>query len=87
MRSARHLETAGQIHMNGPAAATATKSINLTLNDNIVTDGTQDWAKTKYLKSEPLQSIMKRVPMHEPWPLHENFAPNLLTPKNTDRDT
>jgi hypothetical protein len=87
MRSARHVETAGQIHMNGPAAATATKSINLTLNDNIVTDGTQDWAKTKYLKSTPLQSIMKRVPMHEPWPLHENFAPNLLTPTNTDRNT
>lgn len=86
MRSARHVETAGQIHMNGPAAATATKSINLTLNDNIVTDGTQDWAKTKYLKSEPLKSIMKRVPMHEPWPLHENFAPNLLTPNYTDRD-
>jgi hypothetical protein len=86
MRSARHVETAGQIHMNGPAAATATKSKNLTLNDNIVTDGTLDWSKTKYLKADPLKSIMKRVPMHEPWPQHENFAPSFYTPANTDRD-
>jgi hypothetical protein len=24
--------------------------------------------------------------MHEPWPLHENFAPQSLTPDDTDRE-
>jgi uncharacterized protein (DUF2345 family) len=89
INSANHTETAGKINMNGPAAEKAikaTKSIALTLNDNIVTDGSLDWSKTKYLKTEPLKSIMKRVPMHEPWPQHENFSPTFYTPDNTDRD-
>ena len=86
IRSAHHYETAGKIDMNGPAAATATKAVVLTLNENLETDGTLDWAKTKYLKSVPLKSIMKRIPMHEPWPQHENFAPTFYTPENTDRD-
>lgn len=30
---------------------------------------------------------MKRVPMHEPWALHENFTPAFLGPKETDRET
>jgi hypothetical protein len=84
--------TGGKINLNGPTAPTATKATDakktelLSLHDNIVTDGTQDWAKTKYLKADPLESIMRRVPMHEPWPLHENFSPTFYTPDNTDRD-
>jgi hypothetical protein len=45
-----------------------------------------NWPETKY-QSGTLSSIMKRVPMHEPWTLHENNAPQLLTPTDTDRDT
>jgi hypothetical protein len=26
------------------------------------------------------------LPMHEPWLLHENMAPQLLTPEQTDRE-
>jgi hypothetical protein len=29
---------------------------------------------------------MKRIPMHEPWSLHENQSPEQLTPPNTDRE-
>jgi hypothetical protein len=80
---ASHLETAPAIHMNGPAAAPASP---LSTHDNIKTKSSQPWAKKRYAEDAPLKSIMKRVPMHEPWALHENNAPNLLTPKNTDRN-
>jgi len=78
-----HLETSPMIHMNGPLAEPV---IPLSTHDNIKTSSTQPWAKKRYTSDAPLQSIMKRVPMHEPWALHENNAPNLLTPDNTDRD-
>jgi hypothetical protein len=80
---ASHLETAPAIHMNGPAA---TPTGPLSTHDNIKTKSSQPWAKKRYAEDAPLKSIMKRVPMHEPWALHENNAPNLLTPKNTDRN-
>jgi hypothetical protein len=80
---ASHLETAPVIHMNGPAAAPTGP---LSTHDNIKTKSSQPWAKKRYAEDAPLKSIMKRVPMHEPWALHENNAPNLLTPKNTDRN-
>jgi hypothetical protein len=41
--------------------------------------------KSKYQQGT-IDSILKRIPMHEPWILHENLAPNLLTPENTDRE-
>ena len=41
----------------------------------------------KRYQSGVVQSIMKRIPMHEPWALHEHRAPNILTPDKTDRDT
>lgn len=87
-----HTETAPQIHMNGPAARTADiaeiadKIAPLNLHSNPVTDKDLDWSKTKFLESTPLQSIMRRIPMHEPWVLHENQAPQVLTPKDTDRE-
>lgn len=58
----------------------------LKLHDNPLTDKALEWAKTRYLSTTPLKSIMKRVPMHEPWALHENQAPQILTPDNTDRE-
>jgi hypothetical protein len=78
--------SAPKIDLNGPAAASASKASRLSLADNVLTDNSQDWGKTKYLKTTPLKSIMKRIPMHEPWLLHENQAPAQLTPKNTDRE-
>ena len=66
----------------------AIAEIPLETHDNPVTSSKEKWeGKNRYQKKDPLKSIMKRVPMHEPWLLHENQAPNLLTPDNTDRET
>lgn len=82
-----HLETAGTIEMNGTAATPAVSAEVLTTHDNILTDPTEPWEnKNRYSVKDPLKSIMKRVPMHEPWALHENQAPEQLTPDNTDRE-
>jgi hypothetical protein len=83
----------GSIDLNGPAAPAAAEASDAALaellktHDNIVTSSSEKWeGKNRYAKKEPLKSIMKRVPMHEPWALHENQAPAFFTPKNTDRD-
>ena len=74
--------------MNGPAAKSATAESPLDTHDNPVTSSEEKWeGKNRYQKKDPLKSIMKRIPMHEPWLLHENQSPNLLTPDNTDRET
>jgi hypothetical protein len=83
-----HTESAEQIQMNGPPAASAVKAIAITplsVHQNPLTSVESGWKK-RY-QSGTIDSIMKRVPMHEPWILHENLAPKLLTPNNTDRDT
>jgi hypothetical protein len=91
-----HTETAPQIHMNGPQAQIALiaeraeiadKIKPLPLHDNLITDGNLVWNESKYLDKKVLKSILRRVPMHEPWALHENFAPTFFTPKNTDRES
>ena len=82
-----HTETAAQIHMNGPAATPATPALVLTTKDNIVTDSSLSWPEKKYISDKPLKSIMARVPMHEPWALHENQAPQFFTPELTDRES
>jgi len=81
---ASHLETSPIIHMNGPPAVPV---VPLSTHDNPVTSSQQPWAKKRYRVDDPLKSIMKRIPMHEPWILHENQAPKELTPDNTDRDS
>jgi|Laugrespbdmm15sd_2_1035082.scaffolds.fasta_scaffold06665_3 hypothetical protein len=35
---------------------------------------------------EYTKSIMRRIPMHEPWPSHENLDPTKFKPELTDRD-
>jgi hypothetical protein len=81
-----HFETAGVIHMNGVPATPAVPATALPTYENLVTDGKLVWADTKYFQTAPLPSIIKRIPMHEPWPLHENFGPKLYTPNLTDRE-
>jgi len=82
-----HIETASTINMNGTSAEKAISAEVLVLHDNIKTDPTEAWEnKNRYSVDTPLKSIMKRVPMHEPWALHENQAPAQLTPDNTDRE-
>jgi len=77
--------TGGKIDLNGPAApeaAMATAAKSLPTYDNPVTNSSAGWAK-KY-QDGTLKSIMRRIPMHEPWVLHENQAPAQLTPDNVD---
>jgi hypothetical protein len=74
--------------MNGEladVADVAEQVIPLTTHANPATSTTADWATTKY-QSGTISSIMKRIPMHEPWLLHENQAPDQLTPDKTDRE-
>jgi hypothetical protein len=80
----------GDINLNGPTAPTADAAALTELlptHENVVTSSTEKWdGKNRYAVSTPLKSIMKRIPMHEPWALHENQAPDFFTPTNTDRD-
>jgi hypothetical protein len=79
--------TGSTINLNGPAAAKGVAAKKLTTHDNPVTSSKEKWeGKNRYQSKTPVKSIMKRIPMHEPWLLHENQAPQLLTPTNTDRE-
>lgn len=81
-----HYETAKVIHMNGPTATVAKKAEKLKLHKIYVTDEKLSWKDKKYQVDDPFESIVKRVPMHEPWPGHENFSPEFLKPEFTDRE-
>jgi len=80
-----HTETASQIHMNGPLAAPAQPATRLSTYDNPKTNSSLTWATTKF-QDGTVTSIMRRVPMHEPWALHENLSPVFVNPNNTDRE-
>jgi hypothetical protein len=71
--------------MNGPLAAPAQPATRLSTYDNPKTDSSLTWATTKF-QDGTVTSIMKRVPMHEPWALHENLSPGFVNPTNTDRE-
>lgn len=82
-------ETAPKIHLNdtdnAEPAAVADFVKPYDLHDNPATSTTAGWETKKY-QSGVVQSFMKRIPMHEPWALHENMAPDQLTADKTDRD-
>ena len=94
--SSHHLETAGKIDMNGPAAAAATAADNATLAefaehaDSLPlyslpnTQSANGWASGQFYKAEDIVSIMKRVPTHEPWQHHENISPDQFSSSSTD---
>jgi hypothetical protein len=80
----QHIESASQIHMNGPSAATAAEAAEATdaeLPKELKTHSLPDEEG-----NELVQSIMRRIPTHEPWPHHENLDPTTFKPENTDRD-
>jgi hypothetical protein len=85
-----HTESASRIDMNSFPAVTAAEAAEakklepLNLRENLKTSKEAGW-ETKY-QDGTIQSIMKRIPMHEPWPLHENIAPETLRPADTDRE-
>jgi hypothetical protein len=90
--SGQHIETASQIHMNGPTAATASAAaeaeqaaeaeLPLVLKTHMLADmPTQDAEETV-----DIESIVRRMPTPEPYPLHENLDPLRFKPEETDRD-
>jgi hypothetical protein len=90
----QHIEQANVIHMNGPdaaeAAAASTASLaipatRLSTHESPSTNVSAGW--NKLYQSGVISSIMKRIPMHEPWLFHENQLPAVVTPANTDRET
>jgi hypothetical protein len=81
----KHVEEAPAIQMNGGAAAEAAKAEKSSETPEI-----PKILKTHSLPDkdgkEMVKSIMRRVPSHEPWPLHENLDPKKFKPEKTDRD-
>lgn len=85
---AQYRESAAEIHMNGPVAASATAAdlppmISTYVLPNRVTS--QGWANGNFYKGSDINSIMQRVPTHEPWDQHENINPSKYAPQATDQ--
>jgi hypothetical protein len=88
--------SAGTINLNGPAAPTAvTAAVAATPGSAEVASEASEAELPKELKthsvpneegSELTQTIMRRIPTHEPWPHHENLDPVKFKPDQTDRD-
>jgi len=84
------LETATQIHMNGPAAAPAAAAATADVPNKLDIfslpnrSDESGWANGQFFKSGNINSIMQRVPTHEPWDHHENTNPTKFTSANTD---
>lgn len=81
-------QSGARIDLNSFPAQTAAQCQpieQLPVHSNVKTSASAGWDK-KYIDGT-LDSIMKRIPMHEPWALHENQAPQIITPANTDRET
>jgi uncharacterized protein (DUF2345 family) len=78
-----------KINFNGPNNAETAAAADFVrpydLRDNPATSTAAGWDK-RY-QAGIVKSFMKRIPMHEPWALHEHRAPDLLTPDKTDRNT
>jgi outer membrane protein OmpA-like peptidoglycan-associated protein len=67
----QHLESASQIHMNGPAAEAAQSVTPIGKYILPSTRYTPTGWPTRY-KGDDILTIVKRAPMHEPWTLHES---------------
>jgi hypothetical protein len=85
-----YIETASAIHMNGPeaaqaeAAAAATVPPSLPIHSLPNRKKGEGWENGKFYKASDIQSIMKRVPTHEPWDQHENINPQQFSSASTD---
>lgn len=68
-----HLETAGKIYMNSSQKAEVAEPLTT--------------IQVPTSEGDTVESIMARVPTHEPWPHHENLDPLSFTPDKTDRES
>jgi hypothetical protein len=78
------IETAPVIHMNGPGAASAGEAASASEAELPLPLKTHSLPDEE--GNELTQTIMRRVPTHEPWPHHENLDPEKFKPDQTDRD-
>jgi hypothetical protein len=86
-----HIETAANIHMNGPAAAVAATASAPGSPADAIDAELPKILQTSTLPGPPngasfVHSIMRRVPTTEPYPQHENLDPAKYKPDLTDRD-
>lgn len=82
----QHLETASQIHMNGPEATAAEPPPELPLFNLPNRKASAGWSNGSFFAKDvaDIKSIMQRVPTHEPWPQHENVNPVQFSAAATD---
>ena len=81
------LSSAAAIHQNGPGAEAASAPDTPTKLEIFSLPNRSDdagWANGKFYKSGNIDSIMQRVPTHEPWDHHESTNPSKFTPSNTN---
>ena len=85
-----YYESASTIHMNGPAAEAAETADQATTPPQLPIyslpnrQKSAGWEDGKFYKAPPIQSIMQRVPTHEPWDQHENINPQQFSAAATD---
>ena len=91
--SGQHIETASQIHMNGPTAAVAAAAAGgadaaeaglpqrLKLHTIVDLTSQDEWQSLT-----STESIIRRMPTPEPYPHHENLDPLNYKPEKLDRD-
>lgn len=60
--------------------------VPFTLWDNPVNDPDSEWAETTYLTTNSTNSIMRRIPEHEPWTNHETQDREATSKYETDRE-
>lgn len=68
--------TAGRIYWNSKTKAIAATAATPLTTHSIINEN----------EEIAYASIMKRVPMHEPWPFHENLNPSAVMASKTDRN-
>lgn len=91
--------TGGSIDLNGPAApdaegataatkaTAATPTLTLGKQPNVNVNPLEAaWQGDRYISQVPIESIMYRIPMHEPWIGHENYDPLSVKPEMTNRE-
>lgn len=86
----RILASGSEIHLNGPAAGAATAPeapdplATFSLPNRSRNAG---WSNGQFYKTSDIESIMHRVPTHEPWDHHESTSPDDFVPSKTDVTT
>lgn len=82
LSSGDHIETASNIHMNGPQAATASTSPSATTPEMLST-----FDNPTEVEGVTITSIMLRIPTSEPYPHHEHLDPTTFKTDKTDRES